>query len=87
MPDTTEDLRRSMIEAGVPEADLEGVLIRGERFWDTQQLTTDFEVLGFATPFVVARKRDTGERGSLEFTHRPRLYFGWEPDAKQGVLF
>jgi hypothetical protein len=30
---------------------------------------------------VVARRRDTGVKGSLEFTHSPRVYFNWQPDT------
>jgi hypothetical protein len=47
-------------------------------FWDTEALTRDFEVIGFAAPFVVVKRRSDGVRGSLEFTHRPRVYFGWK---------
>jgi hypothetical protein len=46
-------------------------------FWDTEALTREFEVLGFAAPYVVARRRSDGVKGSLEFTHRPRVYFNW----------
>jgi hypothetical protein len=46
--------------------------------WDTEQLKADFEVIGYQAPFVVVRRRADGMRGTLEFTHRPRVYFGWE---------
>jgi hypothetical protein len=36
--------------------------------------------MGYAAPFVVVRRRSDGQRGSLEFTHSPRVYFGWRPD-------
>lgn len=45
--------------------------------WTTEQLREQFEVLGFQAPFVVVRRKADGVRGSLEFTHAPRLYFGW----------
>jgi hypothetical protein len=38
-------------------------------------------VLGFSAPFVVVRRRSDNVKGSLEFTHAPRLYFGWTVDA------
>jgi hypothetical protein len=48
--------------------------------WSTESLVADFEVLGYAAPFVVARRRVDGVMGSLMFTHQPRVYFGWAPD-------
>lgn len=75
--DPTEGVRRLLIEAGAPEADLAAT--EGPK-WDTAALTRDFEVIGFAAPFVVVRKLDTGEKGTLEFTHSPRVYFDWKPD-------
>ena len=48
--------------------------------WDTAELQEDFEVLGFLAPFVVVRRKSDGVRGTLEFTHAPRLYFGWSPE-------
>jgi hypothetical protein len=73
----TADTRREMIERGQPAADLaadEG------RKWTTAELQSDFEVIGFAAPFVVVRGRSDGQAGSLEFTHNPRVYFGFVPD-------
>ena len=49
--------------------------------WDTDQLVKDFEVVGFAAPLVVVRRKSDGQRGSLEFCHMPRFYFNWVPDA------
>lgn len=49
--------------------------------WDTKQLQEDFEVLGFAAPFVVVKRRKDGVVGTLEFTHNPRTYFGFQPDS------
>jgi hypothetical protein len=56
-----------------------GVQPRGQT-WDTKQLQEDFEVLGFSAPYVVVRRRSDGVKGSLEFTHRPRVYFGFTPE-------
>lgn len=47
--------------------------------WDTTELRKDFEVVGFAAPFVLAKHKDTGVKGSLEFQHDPRFYFNWMP--------
>jgi hypothetical protein len=45
------------------------------RVWDTQQLAEEFEVKAFLAPLVVVRRRADGVVGSLEFQHRPRLFF------------
>jgi hypothetical protein len=50
--------------------------------WDTEALMRDFVVIGFAAPFVVVERKADGARGSLEFTHNPRVYFGFIPDSK-----
>jgi hypothetical protein len=39
--------------------------------------------MGYAAPFVVVRRRSDGQRGSLEFSHQPRVYFGWRPDDER----
>ena len=48
--------------------------------WTTAESQAEFEVIGFAVPFVVVRGRSDGQPGSLEFTHNPRVYFGWKED-------
>ena len=75
--DPTAQARRDMIATGQPAADLSAD--QGQR-WTTAELQRDFEVIGFAAPFVVVRRRSDGQRGSLEFTHQPRVYFGWRSD-------
>jgi len=47
--------------------------------WDTDELGRDFEVLEFAMPLVVVRRKADGALGSLFFQQGPpRLYFWWE---------
>jgi hypothetical protein len=36
-------------------------------------------VIGFMAPLVVVRRRSDGKKGSLEFQHSPRHYFGFSP--------
>lgn len=48
--------------------------------WDTASLQRDFEVLGFGAPFVAVRRKSDGATGTLEFTHAPRVYFGFQED-------
>ena len=45
--------------------------------WNTEELQRDFSVEGFQAPYVVAVRKVDGKRGSLQFTHMPRFYFGW----------
>ena len=47
--------------------------------WDTKALQEDFEVLGFQAPFVVVIRKADRVKGSLEFTHMPRVYFNFSP--------
>ena len=48
--------------------------------WTTGQLSEDFDVIGFAAPFVVVRRKLDGRKGTLEFTHSPRVYFGFKEE-------
>lgn len=70
-PDS-EALRMLLAQAinagGIPET------YEGE-VWDTEKLQQDFEVHGFAAPFVVVRRKSDGQRGTLTFVHNPRVYF------------
>ncbi|HWR13478.1 MAG TPA: hypothetical protein VN577_01520 [Terriglobales bacterium] len=53
---------------------------RHGQVWTPEDLLRDFEVIGFAAPFVVVRQRSDGAVGSLEFQHHPRFYFNFELD-------
>jgi len=81
MIDETEPIRREMVATINSQpgsrADLEA---KHGRVWDTSQLSEDFEVLGFAAPLVVVRRRSDRVRGSLIFQHSPRFYFGFQPE-------
>lgn len=75
----TDEIRKDMIETGQPHADLAA---ETGPTWTTGELTRDFDVIGFAAPFVVVRRKSDGRKGSLEFTHSPRVYFGFTPDGE-----
>lgn len=79
--DETEGTRRELQAAvnSTAEARAETEEKYGQ-VWDTTELTRDFEVLGFAAPFVVVRRRSDGVKGSLMFQHSPRLYFRFKED-------
>ena len=75
--DPTSQARREMIAAGQPQADL--AADEGQK-WTTAELQREFEVICFAAPFVVVRRRSDGQLGTLEFVREPRVYFDWRPD-------
>jgi hypothetical protein len=77
MSDASETIRQDMLATGQPAADL---AVTDGPTWDTEAMQRDFEVKGFAAPFVIVRRRSDGALGSLEFTHSPRVYFNWVPD-------
>lgn len=74
MPESLEsESKRQLLtqlinEGGVPES-YDGPL------WDTAEMQEDFEPLGFAAPFIIVRRREDGQKGTLTFTHMPRVYF------------
>jgi len=80
MTDPTEDIRREMlVQINAAPESREHLEHEHGRVWDTCQLQEDFEVLGFAAPLVVVRRRADGVKGSLMFQGSPRFYFGFEP--------
>lgn len=76
-----DNRRREMINQvnAVPKTRRELESLAGE-VWDSEELTKDFEVLGFRAPFVVVESRIDGARGSLMFQGDPRFYFNFERD-------
>lgn len=80
--DETSGIRQILIETGQPQSALEDERALGQREWTTDQMTDEFDVLEFAAPYVVVRRKSDGKLGSLEFTHRPRVYFGFREHAE-----
>jgi len=80
MEDPTEAVRRAVLdEINAVPGSREVLEAKFGQVWDTEDLKRDFEVLGFASPLVVVRRREDGMRGSLLFQHQPRYYFDFEP--------
>lgn len=77
----TAQARRDMIDTGQPARDL--TADQGQT-WTTAELRRDFEVTGFAAPFVFVTRRSDGQKGSLELTCSPHVYFGWA-EAGEGA--
>lgn len=78
MTDPTAEIRKALIEARAPAMHAVAAIDRGEPIWTTEDLKRDFEVLSFAAPFVVVRRKSDSVVGSLEFVHSPRVYFGFK---------
>jgi len=76
--DEIEATRRELMPE-MPGHLVEAVL-RGEQVWDTNTFIQEFAMGGFMAPFVVVRRKSDGVRGTLQFTHNPRYYFGWQPE-------
>ena len=66
--DPTEDMRRTLVkEINLAPGSREALEAEHGQLWDTQQLSQDFEVMGFMAPFVVVRRKSDGRTGSLFF--------------------
>lgn len=81
MSDPTESIRRQRVaEINAEPGSRAPLEAKYGQVWDSNDLRQDFEVLGFAAPLVVVRRKTDGVRGSLEFQHSPRLYFHWQAE-------
>jgi hypothetical protein len=78
MPDETEPLRRQRLaEINAQPGSREALEAQHGQVWNTEELSLDFEAVGFMAPFVVVRRKSDGKKGSLEFQHNPRFYFNF----------
>ena len=81
MFDPTEQIRRELVaEINANPGSREALEAIYGQVWDTDEMTTDFEAIGFMSPFVVVKRRSDGQKGSLEFQARPRFYYAFTPD-------
>ncbi len=79
--DPTEGIRRALLLRVNSEPAERSVLeARHGQVWSAAELSNDFEVLGFAAPFVVVRGKAHRKLGSLLFQHHPRYYFAFRED-------
>jgi hypothetical protein len=82
MLDPTEQIRRELVaEINYQPGSREALEAEHGQVWDTSELQRDFEVLGFAAPLIVVRRRNDQVKGSLFFQHNPRFYFGFQADT------
>lgn len=79
MSDPTESIRRERLaEINADPGRREALEAQYGQVWTTTELSLDYEVLGFAAPLVVVRRKSDGRMGSLEFQHHPRFYFNFQ---------
>lgn len=81
MTDETEEYRRQkQVELNSPAANREKLEAEYGKVYDTEQLTNEFDVIGFMAPFAVVKRRSDGVKGSVAFQHWPRFYFSFKED-------
>lgn len=79
MSDPTESIRRERLaEINAAPGGRECLEAEYGQVWTTIELSQDYDVLGFAAPLVVVRRKSDGRMGSLEFQHYPRFYFNFQ---------
>jgi len=49
-----------------------------KKTWTTDELLKDFTVHSFLAPFVIVTRKSDGKKGTLEFTHSPRVYSNFQ---------
>ena len=80
MTDPTEPIRRERLaEINSEPGTRESLEAKYGQVWTTDELSEEFEVIGYSAPLVVVRRKDNGVKGSLEFQHQPRYYFNFKP--------
>jgi hypothetical protein len=81
MSDPTEPIRRELVrEINSDPGERAALEAKHGQVWDSTQLGKDFEVIGFGAPFVVVKRKSDNVKGSLEFQHHPRYYYGFTED-------
>ena len=81
MVDETETLRRSMVaEINYDPNSKEALTKKYGKVWDTEELSKEFSVNGFAAPFCIVKRKVDGADGSVMFQHNPRFYFNFIAD-------
>ncbi len=76
--DSTENIRRGMVqELNTNAGEREALEKKYGQVWSTDELSKDFEALGFMAPFIIVRRKADGKRGTLMFQHSPRFYFSF----------
>ena len=81
MSDSTENVRREMqSEINANAVERTALEEKHGQVWDPSEIRQDFDVIGFAAPFMVVSRKVDGQKGSLLFQHGPRFYWGFQAD-------
>jgi len=78
--DTTENIRREMVDVinSNPSTERQEAEAKYGQVWTTDEMSREFEAIGFMAPFVVVKRKSDGVKGSLMFQHSPRFYFSFK---------
>ena len=80
LKDETESIRRGLLQKiNTNPNPREALEAEHGQVWTTSELQRDYQVLSFLAPYVVVKRKDDLQEGTLMFQHNPRLYFGFEP--------
>lgn len=60
----------------------EELLAEFHSVWSVEELRKEFEVYIHQPPFVIARRIQTDQLGTLRYQNGPRYYYGWTPDLR-----
>lgn len=81
MNDPTESIRRIQAEQiNNDPGEREALEAKHGQVWTTEELAQDFTVVGFLAPYVVVRRKSDNAKGSMQFQHWPRFYWGFEAE-------
>ena len=77
--DTTENVRREMVQIlnANPPDDRATAEAQYGQVWTTDEMSQEFEAIGFMAPFVVVKRKSDNVKGTLMFQHSPRFYFSF----------
>ena len=62
----------------VPKSPRDRLRERYGETWDTKEVQEAFTVKGFIAPYVVVVRKSDNVKGTLEFSHNPRIYFNFQ---------
>ena len=75
---TDEPVRRELVKTiNNGNEDREAIAKEYGQTWDARELGKDFDVIGFAAPYCLVRRKADGKKGTIMFKHSPRIYFGF----------
>lgn len=81
MTDPTETFRRTKVAE--INGDIEGdafterkrLEAKYGKVWSTNEMTAEFDCLGFMAPYIQVIRKIDNVKGTLTFQHMPRFYF------------